>query len=99
MNDLLSKIYSSGSAVCNTAQCVRGAVHILDHVDPDKDPCENFYNFACGNFWKNAFLRKKPSSLLTLTDLTNNYVTEIITQPINETELPNSVIIQRQFYR
>lgn len=92
-------IVSLGSAVCTNPQCVRAAVHILDHVDPSIDPCDNFYKFACGTFLKQAFLRKKATSLATLSDLTRNHLKEIITETKNETDVPNSLVVQQHFNR
>lgn len=87
------------SAVCTSPQCVRAAMHILDHVDPNVDPCDDFYKFACGTFLKNSFLRKKSSPLAIMNDMTNNRIKEILTETINEEKLPHSLMMQRHFYR
>lgn len=91
--------FVSGSAVCTNSECVRAAGHILDHVDPDVDPCENFYNFACGTFLKKSFLRKKSTPLSTLSDLTKNDLKKILTENTTSKDLPHSLVIQRNFYR
>ena len=36
--------------VCLTPSCVKAAAFILQNIDPDIDPCTDFYNFTCGNW-------------------------------------------------
>lgn len=35
---------------CNTAECKEAAKHILSKIDTTIDPCDDFYQFACGKF-------------------------------------------------
>lgn len=44
---------SCKETVCQTSECVQVAAQILNYIDLDADPCENFYTFACGNFLAN----------------------------------------------
>ena len=34
--------------ICLTASCVEAASFILHNINPDVDPCTDFYNFTCG---------------------------------------------------
>ncbi|CAL4093125.1 unnamed protein product, partial [Meganyctiphanes norvegica] len=36
--------------VCTSPACLRAASHLLDKMDRTTAPCENFYQFACGNY-------------------------------------------------
>lgn len=38
--------------LCQTHDCVRSAAGIIDRMDFTKDPCDDFYDFTCGNFVK-----------------------------------------------
>lgn len=35
---------------CTTASCVHSASTILKNLDQNKDPCDDFYDYACGKF-------------------------------------------------
>ena len=36
--------------ICLTASCVEAASFILHNINPDIDPCSDFYNFTCGKW-------------------------------------------------
>lgn len=37
---------------CQTAECTKAAARIVQYMDPKAEPCDDFYQFACGNFDK-----------------------------------------------
>lgn len=38
--------------ICTSSGCVRAATYLIESMDLEVDPCEDFYEFTCGN-WKN----------------------------------------------
>ncbi|XP_072383739.1 neprilysin-2-like [Diabrotica undecimpunctata] len=90
---------TSHDGVCTSPACLRAAVHILDTVDPEANPCDDFYNFTCGNFMKNSIAKDAPTVLHALKSLSENQLKEIVTETRNETVLPKSLVFQRSFYR
>lgn len=47
---------SSQSNLCMTKGCVKTSALILDLIDDNVDPCDNFYEFACGKFLRNTLI-------------------------------------------
>lgn len=43
---------------CLSRGCVTAASKIIEYLDESVDACENFYEFACGNYIKNAIIPK-----------------------------------------
>ena len=41
---------SQPSEICNTPGCVKAAYSIIQNMDPSAEPCEDFYQYACGGF-------------------------------------------------
>ena len=41
---------TSDTEICLTPSCVEAAAFILQNIDPDIDPCTDFYNFTCGKW-------------------------------------------------
>ena len=44
------------SSVCLTPECVKLSAMVLSGLDETIDPCEDFYNFSCGNWVQNTII-------------------------------------------
>ena len=42
--------YSYRSGVCNSMPCLKAVSAITSAMDPSGDPCDDFYQFACGRW-------------------------------------------------
>jgi len=54
-NNLMDKTQNNNTNnenVCNTAECIEVADKLINNMDTTVDPCENFYQFTCGNYIK-----------------------------------------------
>ncbi|XP_076377892.1 uncharacterized protein LOC117219826 [Megalopta genalis] len=49
---------STERSLCETSECVALAKMMTESMNPDVDPCENFYDYACGNWAKQNPLPK-----------------------------------------
>lgn len=45
--------------VCQSKECAERAKFILASIDNSKDPCDDFYSFACGGFMKQDFVKNR----------------------------------------
>ena len=36
--------------ICNTPGCVKAAYTLIQNMDSSAEPCEDFYQYACGGF-------------------------------------------------
>lgn len=52
-----------GTALCFTSGCISAASHVLNAIDATAEPCNDFYQFACGSFVKNTYI---PDDKLTV---------------------------------
>ncbi|CDW57428.1 Peptidase family M13 containing protein [Trichuris trichiura] len=49
-------IVNDTPSVCTTKGCVEAASNLLMAIDSTQDPCENFYDYACGQWNKHFFI-------------------------------------------
>ena len=52
---ITGKLYCTNTLIRYSRLCVCTAAQLLDAIDPDVDPCEDFYQFACGA-WNKKYI-------------------------------------------
>ncbi|XP_031344617.1 neprilysin-2-like isoform X2 [Photinus pyralis] len=86
--------------VCMTAGCNRTAADVLSNMDPNIDPCDDFYKFACGNFIKRTKIPDDKSfvtSFNLLSDLLQVQLRTMIGEPV-EPEEPGPFVQLKRLY-
>lgn len=76
--------------VCLTPGCVHAASKMLEQIDDSVEPCDDFYNFACGNFVENTIIPDDKVSVNTfsvISDKLQEQLRTIVTAPIEENEI------------
>uniref|UniRef100_A0A8D2AFB6 Membrane metalloendopeptidase like 1 n=1 Tax=Sciurus vulgaris TaxID=55149 RepID=A0A8D2AFB6_SCIVU len=59
---------SQAKEVCTTSGCVMAAARILRNMDPSKEPCDDFYQYACGG-WLRRHVIPETSSRYSVFDI------------------------------
>ncbi|KAB0803660.1 hypothetical protein PPYR_00630 [Photinus pyralis] len=71
---------------CGTPECMQIAARVLEHLDKDVDPCEDFYRFACGKVANVTSTENYPKRLLK--NKISQRLQELLEEPIDETDSP-----------
>lgn len=74
---------------CISRGCVMAASKIIEYMDESIDPCDNFYEFACGNYMKNTKIPEDKVSVdlsSTVDDLVREQLQTIINEPPQRNE-------------
>uniref|UniRef100_A0A674MAL3 Neprilysin n=1 Tax=Takifugu rubripes TaxID=31033 RepID=A0A674MAL3_TAKRU len=64
-------------AVCTTADCTSSAARLLENMDTSVDPCDNFFEYACGSWLKQNVIPESSSvysTFMTLRDSLDIFV-------------------------
>ncbi|XP_029033207.1 neprilysin-2 isoform X2 [Osmia bicornis bicornis] len=74
--------------VCYTPECIHTASRILKNMDPEVEPCDDFYDFACGGFLKSTNIPDDKTSVNTFTEISDELQNQLRTS-IEEKSPPN----------
>ena len=70
---------SLSSEYCMTKDCIQAAADLLHNIDESVNPCDDFYQFACGGFIQQTNIpddKSKYSAFSVLSDKLNEQVRE-----------------------
>ncbi|XP_046730460.1 membrane metallo-endopeptidase-like 1 [Silurus meridionalis] len=73
--------------MCTTPECVTAAARLLENMDLTVDPCENFYQYACGG-WLQKHVIPETSSLQSVFNILRDEL-EIKLKGVLQTESEN----------
>jgi len=66
------------------------AASLINSMDRTVDPCDDFYQFACGSYIKNTILdddKESPNEFVVLNEAILNWKKIIVAEPIQPDEL------------
>ncbi|XP_035221859.1 neprilysin-2-like [Stegodyphus dumicola] len=88
------------SSVCMKPTCVKAAADILANLDQTKDPCDDFYQFACGGWiGSHTIPEDKPfvSIIMDVYDGLNNKLRILLEKELTGTE-PEFIRLPKDMY-
>ncbi|KAK3607412.1 hypothetical protein CHS0354_003048 [Potamilus streckersoni] len=90
---------------CNSASCVKNSAYILNKIDTNVNPCDDFYSYACGNWEKTTHFpatKAKYTSFTEIGEQIEKIMKEIVESPDSyQVKGRNStaVLKAKQFYQ
>ncbi|XP_037924758.1 neprilysin-2 isoform X2 [Hermetia illucens] len=83
-----NEVTSKKDDICLTSECVHTASNVLEALDTSVEPCDDFYNFACGSFLKNTNIPDEKTQVNTFSvigDKLQIQLKQLITEEPSET--------------
>lgn len=75
---------NSANEICLTPGCIHSASNVLNAMDLSVEPCDDFYNFACGSFIRNTQIPDEKTAVNTfsvISDKLQEQLRSLITEP------------------
>ncbi|XP_033642229.1 neprilysin-1-like isoform X1 [Asterias rubens] len=96
----VEQLKMAGTELCTSQQCVKSAGIYLDSMNQDADPCNNFFEYACGGWVKKKVIPEDRSSYSSFTVLREEVAVkckELFERETAPGEL-KSIVSVRNFY-
>uniref|UniRef100_A0A8C3MYD0 Membrane metalloendopeptidase like 1 n=1 Tax=Geospiza parvula TaxID=87175 RepID=A0A8C3MYD0_GEOPR len=81
--------------VCTTPGCVTAAARIIQNMDPTADPCQDFYQYACGG-WLNRHVIPETSSRYSIFDILRDELEIILKGRDEAAPSPETCLIEQR---
>lgn len=87
-------------SVCLTPGCVHAASKMLEQMDSSVEPCDDFYNFACGKFVEDTIIpddKVSVNAFSVISDKLQEQLRTIITAPIGDNEIEPFKMVKKLY--
>ncbi|XP_018009279.1 neprilysin-2 isoform X2 [Hyalella azteca] len=100
-NSLFAGQTASASGICLTKGCVTSASELIENMDPQMDPCEDFFEYACGNYLKTKNIPDEKSSISQFSDVSDvlqEKLRTLVESEDSSEDTPSSLMV-KQLYK
>lgn len=84
--------------ICLTEGCVTAAAAVIEKLNQSIDPCDNFYEFACGKFLQETEIQDEQvamMSFVTVNDKVQQQLRTIINEPLRDDDLRPIALVKK----
>lgn len=95
-----AKAVQEADKVCSTPECLNAAESIIEKLDKSEQPCDNFYNFACGQYIKSTKIPEDKvmvDSFSIVRDKLQDQLQTIITGPVESSEIEPVKMVKKLY--
>ncbi|XP_060599061.1 neprilysin-like isoform X3 [Ruditapes philippinarum] len=91
----------SADGVCLTPGCVIAAARVMSAMDMNVNPCDDFYNFACGTWVRQHVIPEDKSSFGTFTKLRDDVsvISKSVLEASNKADDAEAIKKSRNYYK
>lgn len=90
----------NASEFCLTPGCIHASSLMLEQLDETVEPCDDFYNFACGRFIRESIIpdEKVAVSAFSVTgDKLQEQLRTLISEPVNAQETKPFKLVKKLY--
>uniref|UniRef100_A0A224X7X4 Putative m13 family peptidase n=1 Tax=Panstrongylus lignarius TaxID=156445 RepID=A0A224X7X4_9HEMI len=100
MSEKIQQGKTAEEDICFSEECIHTASYLLESMDLSAEPCDDFYQFACGKFRKQTIPDDKESlsTFTTIAEVVKTQLRTIVSEPIKPDE-PRHLINPKNLYK
>lgn len=86
--------------VCLTPGCVHAASKMLEQMDQSVEPCDDFYNFACGQYVEDTIIpddKVSVNAFSVISDKLQEQLRTIITAPVEDDDIEPFKMVKKLY--
>lgn len=86
--------------VCLTPGCVHAASKMLEQMEQSVEPCDDFYEFACGRYVEDTIIpddKVSVNAFSVISDKLQEQLRTIITSPIEDSEIEPFKMVKKLY--